>query len=444
MNCLSEVLFSRIKECRLFLSLITAAAFFPGCSQGYADRDPNTLVFWSSNNTHEIRHAEDVVAEWNRLYPETPVSFQPIPEGRSSEEVILAAIVSKSTPDVYSNVWPGVVQQYVEADILVRLDEFADFDSVLHSRIPVSLHDQFRSKNQGIYQFPWKANPIVIYYNKRMLREAGIEVPLKTYSQFMDAASKMTVDLNGNGYADRWMMDVDINTEWWHRFFDFYTLFIAASGGNTFLNPDGSVAFDSPEGVGVFEFLRTGFEKGYFPNAFFQGDVFLQEKVAVHISGPWNIAHLESYKSPDFEYGFMPMPVPDHYSGDVFTYGDPKSLAIFKTAKNPELAWKFIKFMTDKKYDRKLLELTNQIPVRQDLSEDPFFRSYFEARPNYVFFADMIPNIVGVDRSIYLQEMFDIVSQEFDAACVQQLKSSSKGIHDAAVRCRNLVLHEEK
>ena len=431
---------------KILLFWLTSVAVFviPCCSpQEDGSESEYKLTFWSSNNSFEIQHAREIVSKWNVLYPDHKVRYQPVPEGRSSEEVILAAIVSKSTPDVYTNIWPGVTQQYVEAGIMARLDQFPDFDSLYTARVPSSLHDKFRSKDGGIYQFPWKCNPIVLYYNKRMVAAAGVEVPLRTYSEFFRAAAKLTQDSDGDGYLDRWMMDVDINTEWWHRFFDVYTMFIAASGGKTLVDEDGSISFDSSEGIQVFDFLRQGFEKGYFPNAFFQGDVFLQQKVALHISGPWNISHLERYRDDDFEYGFMPMPVPDDYQGNSYTYGDPKCAGIFNTSRNPETAWKFLKFMLTEPADKRLLELTNQLPIRKNINSNENFIEYFEKHPQYIFFADMIPNIVSVDQSIYLQEMFDIISQEFDASCVQRLKSPREGIRYAAERCRNLIKREE-
>ena len=54
-------------------------------------------------------------------------------------------------------------------------------------------------------------------------------------------------------------------------------------------------------------------------------------------------------------------------------------------------------------------------------------------------FAEQIPYAVGVDRTIYLQEIFDIISQEFDAACVHGVKTPEEGISDAAKRVRLLL-----
>lgn len=423
--------------------VILTGMLFSGCSRSGSSESPYLLTYWSSNNPHEITLALEVVKQWNELHPAWLVKHQPIPEGRSSEEVILAAIVSNTTPDIYSNLWPGTAQQYVEAGVVVRMDTLPGFDSLFTSRIPVELHDQFRSKDGFIYQMAWKCNPIVLYYNRQLFKENGITAPLKTYSDYFAAAEILTQDLDHDGYFDQWMMDIDINTEWWHRFFDFYTFYIAASGGSTLIGADNEITIDSPVGKAVFDFLSKGFQRGYFPNAFFQGDVFLQGKVATHISGPWNIAHIEKFRPEGFQYGIMPIPVPDDYQGKLYTYGDPKNICIFASTKRPAIAWEFVKFMVSRSNDKKLLDITNQMPIRAGLLTDSLFYNYFYEYPQYRFFAEMIPNIGGADQSIYLQEMFDIISQEFDAACLHGMKSSAEALRDAAQRCQVLVLREK-
>lgn len=431
---------------RVLISSVLAfivSGILVGCGQYEGKNGDGTITFWSANNPFEVEHARELVKKWNTKHPDKQVNYQPIPEGRSSEEVMLAAIVGKTTPDIYSNVWPGVVQQYVDANVLFRLDSFPDFDSLYTSRIPAPLHRQFRSRDGRIYQLPWKGNPIVLQYNKRMFRRAGVQAPLASYSEFFDAADKLTRDTDGDGYYDQWMMDVDINVEWWHRWFDFYTFYISASGGKTLLDSSGQVIFNSNAGVETFRFFREGFAQKYFPNAFFQGDVFLQEKVAVHVSGPWNISHIEKFKPEGFEYGFMPIPAPDGYEGEPYTYGDPKSIGIFQSTKHPEIAWEFVKFYVSETADKRLMEITNQMPLRRGLLTDSLYQDYFNENPRYRFFAEMVPHIVGVDNSIYVQEIFDIISQEFDAACIQRVRAPEVGIRRAAERCRLLVEREQ-
>ncbi|MFQ6615336.1 MAG: extracellular solute-binding protein [Fidelibacterota bacterium] len=419
-----------------------ACLAFIACGRPEPGRGGYTITFWSSNNPHEVAHAREIVDAWNERYPEWKVRHQPIPEGRSSEEVVLAAIVGGTTPDIYSNLWPGAVPQYVGADVLVRLDTFPDFHKVYSERIPETNYGQFQSRDGAFYQMPWKSNPIVLFYNRRLFEEAEVSPPLRTYSDYFEAARRLTRDTNGDGYLDRWMMDIDVNVEWRHRLFDFYTLFIAATGGKTLIDSEGKIAFDGREGVAVFDFIRRGFQEGYFPNAFFQGDVFVQEKVATHMGGPWALAQIEKFKPEGFEYGVMPVPVPDSYAGDSFTYGDPKNICIFSSAERPAIAWEFVKFMVSRENDVRLLELTHQLPIRKGLLSDPAFKEYFSLHPQYRFFAEMIPNTVGLDQSIYLLEILDIISQEFDAACLHQIRSSQEALRHAAHRTRVLLERE--
>ncbi|MEZ4763361.1 MAG: hypothetical protein R3C26_09240 [Calditrichia bacterium] len=82
---------------------------------GSRQRNDSEIIYWSSNNTYEIKFADEVVQRWNAGNAGHPVHNQPVPEGQSSEEVILAAVVGKTTPDIYSNMWQGDVEAYAQA-----------------------------------------------------------------------------------------------------------------------------------------------------------------------------------------------------------------------------------------------------------------------------------------------------------------------------------------
>jgi multiple sugar transport system substrate-binding protein len=415
-----------------FFWLVLLAAI--GCGDR-RDQSRNYLIYWSSNNQDEIDFATRVVAEWNRLHPETPVHHQPIPEGQSSEEVILAAVVGKTTPDIYSNMWPGDVESYARAGVLVPLDEFADFDSVAQSRFDPDKLQEARSLDGRIYQFPWKTNPIMMMYNSGIFAEADIERPPRTYSEYLDAAARITADTDGDGYLDRWMGMRDIRAIWWQRLFDFYTFYIAASSGQTLLKGR-EVVFDNPAAVGVFRFLSDLFAKGYFPRekALGRGDLFLKGQVATRFTGPWAIAQVEKFKPPGFEYDFSAIPVPDDHQGPVYTYGDYKNIVIFRTAPNPKAAWDFVKFMTSRKNDYLLLSITNQLPLRQGLQSDPVFHNYFEENPKMLPFALQARYVRGIDAAPMMKEVFDAIAQEFEACVVFSVKSPEQAVADAAAR----------
>ena len=168
----------------------------------------------------------------------------------------------------------------------------------------------------------------------------------------------------------------------------------------------------------------------------------MKGKLAFRVTGPWAVSYINKYKPPGFRYGMTTLPVPTATPGPVHTYGDPKSLVIFSTTRFPEQAWEFVKFMTNRANDRLLLELTSQLPLRRNLVSDPFFAAFFDEHPDIRFFAEQIPHIVGTDHTIYLQEIFDIISQEFDAACVHQLKPLEEAIDDMQVAVNRLLVRE--
>lgn len=409
------------------------------CRSGPAtDSRHDGLIYWPAANAQEIELATLAAREWNTLHPRIPVTVQPIPESQSTEEVLLAAIVGKTTPDVCSNIWPGVVGQFVRARALVALDSFNDFDSLAAARLPAGQREAFQHDDGHIYQMPWKTNPIMMEYNVNRLKQAGFTRPPATYSEFISMGETLTRDVNGDGQRDQWMMYVDINVKWWLRYFDFYTFYLAASGGQTLIK-NRQVIFENEAAVAVFRFFRECFARGIFPTATFQGDTFLSGQMAAHITGPWNIAHVDKFKTTGFEFDYAPIPLPDGAAGPVMTYGDPKNIAIFSTCKNPHDAWEFVKFLVSRRQDLALLRIASQLPIRKNLLDDSLFAGYLQKNPKMVRFAEQAPRTLGVDAAPELREVFDAISQEFEACCVLGRRTPEEAVRRAAERSRQIL-----
>jgi multiple sugar transport system substrate-binding protein len=126
------------------------------------------------------------------------------------------------------------------------------------------------------------------------------------------------------------------------------------------------------------------------------------------------------------------MPVPDDHTGPVYTYGDPKNIVIFKTCKNPQAALNYILNMINEDGDLKLLSLTNQLPRRKNLNTNLFFNDYFLNNPKMKIFADQSEYVKGTDASPVLKEIFDLISQQYEACVVYGMKTPKQAINDAA------------
>ena len=432
---------TQIRITIIFLLLIGLGGF--SCqkkqtAQSAAEQGVVHLIYWCASNQDEINFAIELVEKWNASHPKIQVKLQPIPASQSSEEALLAAIAGKTTPDICSNMWPGAMDDFTSSGGLVRLDQFPDFMDYLTERMPTDLLESFRAPDGHYYQIPWKTNPIMIMYNKRMFRKAGILRPPRTYSEYLAAAEKITKDLNSDGRADQWMGYRDIRPIWWQRFFDFYAFYVAASGGKTLFDSTG-ISFENSASVEVFRFFREIYNHSYYPLTTFQGDNFLAEKFATLPTGPWNITHVEKFKKSGFEYDIFPVPVPDDYQGPVYTYGDHKNISIFSTTKHPAAAWEFAKYLISANADLRLLEVCSQIPLRKNLTTNPLYQKYFHENPMMTKFAEQAIYTRGVDGSSVLKEIFDAISQEYEACAIYGKRTPEAAIASAAKRAQVII-----
>ncbi|MEP6794181.1 MAG: extracellular solute-binding protein, partial [Saprospiraceae bacterium] len=379
------------------------------------------------------KFAEKYIDQWNNNNPDEPITFQPVPEGQSSEEVILAAVVGKTTPDIYSNMWQGDVEDFALAGVLVRLDTLDGFMEFLYERCDTLVVKEITSSDGHIYQIPWKVNPIMMMYNPTMFQDAGIKDVPKNYSSYMEAGGKIEAHAEHAELGIHWLGISEVSPIWWQRFFNFLPLYYAASRGAPLVKNDKAV-FNNEYGISVFAFLQELYTRGYFPREQQKGqsDPFLASRIASTFIGPWTIEQNERFKSEGFQYDFIHMPVPDTMTGPVYSYGDPKNIVIFNTCTNPQTAWRFLRTILSAEADIDFLRLSGQFPRRKDINTNPLFLDYLNDHPRLIPFAQQTKYLRGMDSAPYMKEVLDIISQEYEACVVFGKKSPKDAIDDAA------------
>jgi multiple sugar transport system substrate-binding protein len=413
--------------CFLFGSLVS-------CSND--GQNAGTFVFWSSSNAEEIKFTKKYVDLWNEKHPETPFLFQPVPEGQSSEEVILAAVVGKTTPDIYANMWQGDVEDFARSKVLVPLDTLDGFMDFIYQRCDSMAIKEITSQDGHIYQIPWKVNPVMMMYNPDLFEKAGVAGVPKSYSAYLDAGAKLKTQ-------NHWLGISEVNAIWWQRFFNFLPLYYAASGGAPLVE-NGKAVFNNQYGVEVFTFLQQLYTRGYFPREQMKGqsDPFLAGRVASSFTGPWTIEYNDRFKPAGMRYAFQEVLTPDNMTGPVYTYGDPKNIVIFNTCRDPEAAWRFLRTLITPEADKDFLTLSGQFPRRKDLDTNPIFADYLQSRPQLLPFARQAKYVRGMDSAPYMKEVLDIISQEYEACVVYGRKSPQDAIEAAAKAVDLLYIHK--
>jgi multiple sugar transport system substrate-binding protein len=277
-------------------------------------------------------------------------------------------------------------------------------------------------------------------YNKTLFSQNGIHDLPYTYSTYRKAAAIFKANNKANGTIQKWFGYTEVKEIWLQRLFNFYPLYLAASGGAP-LVVNNKAAFNNQYAIGVFAFLQSLYRDGYFSreNLSAADDPFVAQQIATKWTGPWEIAYLKSIPDRNFEFGYFEPQVPDNHMGPVYTYADPKNIVVFNTCTRPQAAWDLIRTMVDKSGDLKLLTMTGQLPRRKDLQSDPFYSEYFKMNPMMMPFAKQLPYVKGVDNCEVIVEVLDIISQEYESCVVYGKKTPEKAIGDAEVAV-NLLL----
>jgi multiple sugar transport system substrate-binding protein len=349
------------------------------------------IKIWLSNNTEELAWGKAMVADWNAKNPKEKVTAQEIPAGKSSEEVIGAAITAGNAPCLVLNTSPAAVPQFQKQGGLVPLENFKGAVAYLKARSGATL-DQYASADGKHYQVPWKSNPVMIFYNKDLLKKAGVSTtnpPLATYADFLATSRKI---VKSGAAPDA--IAPSPTSEFFQPWFDFYPLYAAESDGKQ-LVANGKATFDDAAGQSVANFWGTMYKDGLAPKEKYNGDSFADKKAAMAIVGPWAVP---VYK--DINWGVAPVPTSTGMPADqIHTFSDAKNIAIYSACKNQGTAWDVTKFATSKDQDGKLLEKTGQMPLRTDLAAA--YPAYFKANPAYKTFGAQaartveVPNVTG-------------------------------------------------
>lgn len=380
----------------LTLGGLTACGSSTGATvtSGLTSRGPVTV--WAGPLPSEVSWTQKVAAEWNRAHPGEKVTVTALPASRSTEEVLTAAITAGNTACLVNNTSPAAVPDFRRMGGLVPLDSFPGAADAIRKRAGAGAA-QYRSQDGHYYQFPWKQNPAMLYYNKKIFRAAGLDPDdpgLETWDGFLKAAR--TVHKSGAAQAAVWPPPTG---EWYNAWFDYYAFSTAQTGQR--LVEDGSPTFTSKDGLAVAGLWRELYAEKLAPVEGYPGsDAFADGKAAMAV---WGSDLLPSYRTAKLDYGVVPVPTRDgSVLGRTPSFSNEKSWGLFSACRNKATAWSFLDWATSPAHDEQLLEETGELPVRAGLGER--YAAFFTRHPELKPFAEQarhtveVPDVVaGVD-----------------------------------------------
>jgi len=382
------------------------------------------ITIWYSNNEQEVAWGKQMVAAWNADHPDEQVKGQEIPAGKSSEEVIGAAITAGNAPCLIYNTAPSAVGQFEKQGGLVDLSKIDGGAAYIEARSG-DVAKQYTNTDGEYFQMPWKSNPVVIFYNKDLFKKAGLDPEnpkLSTYADFL-ATSKTLVD---SGVVPNAILPAP-TSEFFQTQFDFYPLYAAQTGGKQIVE-DNKATFADQDGYDVADFWATMYKDKLAGQEAYTGDAFADSKAAMAIVGPWAVS---VYK--DVNWGSVPVPTKNGTSAaDTWTFSDAKNIGLYSACKNQGTAWDLLKFSTSEQQDGKLLELTGQMPLRKDLQTT--YADYFTKNPTYKAFGDQASRTVEVPPGPNTVEMLQAFRDAWSRSVIFGKQDVHTALDDAAAK----------
>ncbi len=389
------------------------------------------IKIWYSNNEQEVAWGKQAVAAWNKLHTDQVVTAEEIPAGKSSEDVITAAITAGTTPCLIYNTSPAAVPAFQQQGGLVDLSSFADGTSYIESRTDATIAKQYQSSDGHYYQLPWKSNPVMIFYNKKVFKAAGIDTtnpPLHTYAEFLATAKKVVASK-----AAKFAIYPSPSSDFYQPWFDFYPDFAAATGGKQ-LVMDGKSQFTSPEGMAVINFWKQIYTGGLAGKEAHTGDSFADGTAAMASVGPWAIS---VYKGK-VDWGVVPVPTANGMpANQIHTFSDAKNVGLYSSCQNKATAWDFLKFTTSQEQDNQLLTITGQMPLRKDLPTA--YASYFAKNPDYKLFADQAARTTEVPNVPNSVQIWQTFRDAWTSAVIFGKSDVTQAFNDAAAKIDSLA-----
>lgn len=248
---------------------------------------------------------------------------------------------------------------YLREDVLLDLQPYFDSDPTWNPDDYFAAPRDALSDERGhLYGLPSTFTPYVMYVNLDILEEAGLDPPRQgwTWNDLVRIARATTRDADGDGRTDRWGISL---TQWLQAL----TPWIWQAGGRL-LNGDATrSAMDSQEAVEALAFLlrllheeKVASFDGTFEDQLRQG-LFQAGRVALY--GP--VGYWETYrfrKIRDFRWTVVPLP----RHREAATAIAMRSYVVPRTARHPELAYRFVRALAGEKMQRELARIGNGVP----------------------------------------------------------------------------------
>ncbi|MFJ6481465.1 MULTISPECIES: extracellular solute-binding protein [unclassified Streptomyces] len=317
-----------------------------------------TVTYWDTSNDAEKASFQKIAEAFTAKHPKVTVKYVNVPYGDAQNKVKNAFSSGSDAPDVI-RADVGWVADFASLGYLdeVPADTAKKVDAEFLPQAAAS--GKFEGKT---YAVPQVIDSLGLFYNKKMLADAGVQPP-KTLAEVKTAAEAIKAK---TGKAALYLRGDD---SYW------FLPLIYGEGGDLVDAKNKTVTVDNEAGVKAFKTARdlvasgaaiTNATDGYanMQTAFKTGEA------AMMINGPWAVA--DTYAGDQFKdkanLGIAAVPAGSAKAGAPQGGHD---LAVYAGSKNTAAAHAFVEYMTSQEVQVQSTKDLSLLPTRTAAYEQP-------------------------------------------------------------------------
>lgn len=340
---------------------LLALGLLAGCGGGR--RDATVLEFWALGAEGE--QARPLIAAFEAEHPGVRVRLQQIP-WTAAHEKLLTAVVGDAAPDVaqIGNTW---IPEFHALRALEPLDTLVARSAVV--RPDAFFEGAWRTNFIGdtAWGIPWYVDTRVLFYRSDLLARAGYRAMPETWDEWRTAMTALRRVMGPGRYP------LYLPTNEWNP-----QIILGMQAGSPLLKDDASYgAFRDAAFRRAFTFYLGLFRDSLAPP---MGDrdvanvyqEFARGTFAMWITGPWNVGEFGRRLPDDLQddWATAPLPGPDGPATGVSQAGGASLVVMRQTPPGRRvLAWQLVEFLSRAELQRRLYEVTGDLPARADVWE---------------------------------------------------------------------------
>lgn len=336
--------------------------------------EPVTLTFASWSITEEATKdaLEQMVEMYKQIKPNVTIEFIGIPFGDIKQQTFVMAS-SNNTPDIIQT-FSATFPTYATSDIIAPLDDLLG-QEYIDDLMPSMVADY--SYNGQLMGVPWAPSPYVLYYNKELFKQAGLEdrAPA-TYDQMIEMAkaiSQLKTDSGEPIYGFGEATDkLPIN--------GMISLRNIYSFGGSIFDENGQVNVNTPQVVETLQFYQDLVNNNISPQGAKLKDLrnlFSIGRLGMYMDGYYGKAVFRSLsgKGEEFDKEWGVALVPKNKTDQSVSIAEAHGLVVSADSKHKQEAADFIKFLTDQDAISLYHQKSDVLTSRISLSESPEFNA---------------------------------------------------------------------